>query len=107
MRFLFRLAATISLAVAVIMAVLDATRTVAASHLVLTPLRASWGAVSPHTLESFQHFTRTKINPLAWDPVAVTVLNLPGFAVFGVLAFLLYAIGHKPRRHGRDFAVEP
>jgi inosine-uridine nucleoside N-ribohydrolase len=107
LRFLFRLAATIALAVAVIMAVLDATRTVAASHLVLTPLRESWGAVSPHTLQNFQNLTQTKINALAWDPVAVTVLNLPGFAVFAALAFLLYAIGHRPRRRRRDFAVEP
>ena len=98
MRFLFRFAATIALAVAVIMAVLDATRTVAAAHLVLTPLRTSWAAVSPHTLESFQHLVQTKLHPLAWDPVTVTVLSLPGFAVFLVLAFLLYAIGHRPRR---------
>ena len=49
-RFLFRLAATIALAVAVIMAVLDATRTVAASQLVLTPLDTSWLTVSPDTL---------------------------------------------------------
>ena len=37
-RFLFRLMATFALAVAVIMAVLDVTRTIAASRLVLTPL---------------------------------------------------------------------
>jgi hypothetical protein len=30
----------------------------------------------------------------------VPVLNQPGFAVFAVLAFLLYAIGHR-RRAGR------
>ena len=57
-RFLFRLLATISLAVAVIMAVLDATRTVAAGSLVTTPLGTSWLAVSPATLESTQAAVR-------------------------------------------------
>ena len=48
-RFLFRLLASLALAVAVIMAVLDVTRTIAASHLVLTPLGASWvSAVARH-----------------------------------------------------------
>ncbi len=49
-RFLFRLLSTVSLAIAVIMAVLDATRTVAASGLVLSSLRESWAATSPDTL---------------------------------------------------------
>ena len=41
-RFLFRFLATIALAVAVIMAVLDATRTVAAGEWVMTSLGTSW-----------------------------------------------------------------
>jgi hypothetical protein len=101
LRFLFRLAATIALAVAVIMAVVDATHTVAASHLVMTPFSTSWASVSPHSLERFEHFVQTKASPMVWDPVVVTILNQPGFAVFAVLAFLLYAIGHKPRSRSR------
>lgn len=100
MRFLFRLAATISLAIAVIMAVVDVTRTVAASQLVMTPLNTSWNSVSPHTLESFRQFIQPKV-PMLWDPFVVTILSEPGFAVFGVLAFLLYAIGHRPRSRAR------
>lgn len=60
LRFLFRLAAMVALAIAVIMAVLDATRTVAASHLVVTPLKTSWGAVSPDTLAATEAFVREK-----------------------------------------------
>ena len=105
MRFLFRLLAMIALAIAVIMAVLDATRTVAASQLVMTPLASSWLAVSPETLNAVQEFVRTKIHPLVWDPIVTGILDQPGFAVFGVLAFLFYAIGRKPpRRIGRFIA---
>ena len=105
-RFLFRLMAMVALAVAVIMAVLDATRTIAASELVLTPLNTSWITVSPDTLAVAQAFVTEKLHPLVWDPVIVFILNQPGFAVFAVLAFLLYAVGRRPARRIGRFAVE-
>jgi hypothetical protein len=37
-----------------------------------------------------------------WDPLLLTLLKAPGFAAFAVLAFLLYAIGHRrPDPSGR------
>jgi hypothetical protein len=105
-RFLFRLMATIALAVAVIMAVLDVTRTIAASRLVLTPLVDSWASVSPSTLQRAQSFIVENAHPLVWNPLMVSILNQPGFAVFGVLAFLLYAIGHRPERRIGRFVAE-
>ena len=53
-----------------------------------------------------QTFVIEKAHPLVWDPVIVFILNQPGFAVFGVLAFLLYAIGRRPERRIGRFAVE-
>jgi len=105
-RFLFRLLATASLAIAVIMAVLDATRTVAAKTLVTTPLLASWEKTYPQQLAAFRTFLEQKIHAQAWDPVATTVLGLPGFVVFAVLAFLLYAIGRRPQRKIGRFVVD-
>jgi hypothetical protein len=101
LRFLFRLVGMFTLAVAVIMAVLDVTRTIAASRLVVTPLNTSWITVAPDSLEAAQHFVQTRLYPLFWDPFLVAVLNLPGVVVFGVAAFLLYALGRKRRRQGR------
>jgi hypothetical protein len=106
LRFLFRLMAMVALSVAVIMAVLDATRTVAASQLVLTPLSTSWITVSPDTLDAAKSFVMEKIHPLVWDPVVVFILNQPGFLVFAILAFLLHAIGRKPERRIGRFALE-
>jgi hypothetical protein len=105
-RFLFRLMATVSLAVAVIMAVLDVTRTIAASRLVLTPLGDSWASVSPSTLDQARSFVVENAHPLVWNPLVTSVLAQPGFAVFGLLAFLLYAIGHRPRRRIGQFVVQ-
>ena len=103
-RFLFRFLATVSLAVAVVIAVLDATRTVAAGNWVLTPLGTSWLAVSPDTLEKTQSTIETYLHPALWDPVALAVLKLPGFIIFAVLALLLYAIGRRPKRRLDPFA---
>ena len=103
-RFVFRLLATILLALAVILAVLDATRSVAMSRLVLTPLGESWKALSPATLESVQTALEARWPPL-WDIVGVWLLSIPGSILFAVLALLLYAVGHRPTRHG-DFAAE-
>ena len=52
-RFLFRLMATFALAVAVIMAVLDVTRTIAASRLVITP---HIGGFTFESLEAVEEF---------------------------------------------------
>lgn len=105
-RFLFRILATISLAAAVIMAVLDATRSLAASEPVLMPLAESWQAVAPATLAGLQDFVVATIHPVAWDPALLAILGLPGFVVFGVLALLFYAIGYRPERRVGRFAAE-
>jgi hypothetical protein len=102
-RFLFRFLATISLAVAVVMAVIDATRTVAANDWVMTPLGASWMAVSPDTLDKAQS-ALAAIHPALWDPIMLFVLKAPGFVVFAGLALLLYALGRRPARRLDPFA---
>ena len=104
LHFIFRLAAMVSLSISVIMAVLDATRSVAASALVLTPLNTSWLAVSPDTRSTFESFVRGKISPLLWDGAVAWVLGWPGFAVFAVLAFIFYAVGYRRQRRNGQFA---
>ena len=104
LRFLFRLAAMVALSIAVIMAVLDATRSVAASALVMTPLNSSWLAVSPDTRGAFESFVRDKLNPMIWDGGIAWVLAQPGFAVFAVLALIFYVVGYRRRRRSGEFA---
>lgn len=105
-RFLFRLAASVALAVAVIMAVIDTTRTVAAGRLVTTPLSAAVEGVWPGTVEALRTYLTTKVHAVVWDPLAAFVVAQPGFVVVGLLAFLLYAVGRRPRWRIGDFAVE-
>ncbi len=100
-RFLFRLLSVFALAVAVVMAVIDATRSIAASAWVMTPLSQSWESLSPDTYAAAGEFLRDTMMPEAWDPVALTVLGLPGFAVFAAVALLFYIVGRRPERRGR------
>ncbi len=103
-RFLFRLLSTVALAIGVVMAVLDATRTVAASAIVVTPLATSWDAFSPGTLDQAEAFVTRMPGAGLWDPVLTSVLALPGWIVFAALSLLFYAIGRKPATRPDGFA---
>jgi hypothetical protein len=101
-RFFFRLLALFFLTVAIILAVVDATNSVAAGEYVTTSLGQSWFSFSPATINLAQAVVQRYTLPFIWDPVAVWILTLPGFAVFAALALIFYAIGHKPRRRARS-----
>ena len=75
-------------------------------QVVTTPLGESWAATLPDLLVLAERNVRHYIHPTAWDPVALFILGLPGFAVFGILALLFYAIGRKPKRRAGSFAIE-
>lgn len=95
----------ICLSVAVIMAVLDATRSIAAEAVVVTPLAGSWASMSPGTLETFRATLTQDVSPLAWDPVMVSLLTLPGFIFFAALAALLAAGGRRKLEHPSRFVA--
>jgi hypothetical protein len=96
----------IALAVAVIMTVLDATRSIAADALVTTPLGVSWAAVSPDTLDRLRQTVTENLPPFVWDPVLIGLLRVPGFAVFAALAMLLAAAGRRPQRPAMRFGLQ-
>ncbi|MBN7758474.1 hypothetical protein JF546_09925 [Nitratireductor aquimarinus] len=98
-RLIFRILALFALAVAVVMAVIDATRSIAASALIITPLGESWYSVSPDTLNLSQALIQRYTFPVIWDPAIIYILTLPGWLVFAVLALLFHAIGYRRKRH--------
>jgi hypothetical protein len=104
-RFLFRVAATISLAVAVIMAVIDATRSIAADRLVLTSLAENWRVLAPETLEAALASVQDSTIAFA-TPALEAVLAVPGAAVMMVVALVFYMIGRRPARRVGRFVVE-
>lgn len=102
---LLRLLSMILLAVAVIMAVLDATRSIAAGMPVTTPLGASWMALAPESLQGFEALVTAHLPAPVWDPGVVAVLSVPGFAVFAGLSLLVALAGRRRTRRDRRFAA--
>lgn len=94
-RSLFRLLAYIALSLAIIAAVLDAARSLGASHLIVTSLADSWQSVSASSLALAEAGIKTHLYSLFWDPLMLWVLETPTVIVFALLAFLLYAMGYR------------
>lgn len=101
MRRLLRILALISLAVGVIITVIDAARSLAATRIVLTPLLESWTAVAPSILGLVQTFFQEKLPTFFYDPFFLFLLSAPSAVVFVVLAALLYVFGaRREKRFG-------
>ena len=105
MRFIFRLLALVFLAVAVIAAVIDTARSLAASTLTLTSLGKGWADFSPATLAATQEFIRARLPESMNDPAFLFLLSMPAAAVLAILAAAFYAIGAEPERPFGDFTA--
>lgn len=92
--FLFRSLGMIILASALIAAVLDITRSVAASSVVITPAAVSWASLSKASLEGVKA-TVESYAAWVWEPVLVTILQLPTWLLLCFLALILLWIGQK------------
>lgn len=104
-RFVLRVLATVALAIAVVMAVVDATRSIAASTWRPTSLAESWDMIAPGGLEAAHQATVQMAGAAVWDHAALPLLALPAFAVFAFLALVLYVFGHRrEQRRDRRFA---
>ena len=97
-RFLFRLIGLWLLAGAFVALVIDGTRSVAASRIVLTTVGEAWSVVQRSSLEFFRVHVEGSYPAWAWDPVAITVLFAPLWAVLGVLGILFALLGRVPAR---------
>lgn len=97
-RFLFRTLGFVLLACAVMFAVIDGTKSLTKSELVMTPLRDTWSAINPHSLDLLQGLIEHHAGLFWWNTLSVFVLNRPTFLVAGVLALLLMWLGRLRRR---------
>jgi hypothetical protein len=97
--FLFRWLGGWAILVAIIALVSDLTHADQPGiALTFSSLGKDWYAFSPSTLNALQAGIERHVHPALWDPLALTILKTPAFAVFGVLGVLLYAVGLRRRR---------
>lgn len=96
-RFLVRFAGLVAIAGAVIALVVDGTKSIAASTLVVTPLGQAWFAFDPDSLASAQAAVATHVEAYVgawvWYPMIQFLLDLPAWLGFGALGALLVLAG--------------
>ena len=103
--FLARSLGITLLALAVVLAVLDLTRSVAGSRIIVTSLDTTWTATSPGTRTSAQSSVEGVLGDVGGS-VLTGVLALPGWLLVLTLALLLLWIGRRRRSAYSRFARE-
>ena len=82
-RFLFRFIGLWLLAGAFVALVIDGTRSVAASRIVLTTVGEAWSVVHRPSLELFRAHIVGNYPAWVWDPVAIDFLLAPLWIALG------------------------
>ncbi len=97
-RFLFRFLGYWLLAGALVAAIIDGSKSIAASALVTTPLGQHFQQVAPTLLQRLEFGIQNNLAlPWLWDNVFVNILTWPSFADLGVLALIFLMIGRRKR----------
>ncbi|HWA20078.1 MAG TPA: hypothetical protein VG757_13895 [Devosia sp.] len=97
MRLLLRILGTFLIAVAVILLIIDGTRSLAANAIVMTSLGDTWTGINPQSLEQLRAFLATRFFGPLLEAVVSGLLGMPGWAVTGVPGVLLAWAGRSRR----------
>jgi hypothetical protein len=97
MRLLFRLIGTWLLGVALILLIIDGTRSLAADEIVMTSLADTWAFVHAQSLEEVRVFLATRFFGPIVEPAVSTILTLPGWLVLAVPGTLIAWMGRTRR----------
>ncbi len=99
---ILRILALFALAMALITAVLDITRSIADSTLVMTSLGVDWQNLAPVALNQAHFMVQQYLHPAIWDPVIVQILKAPTWFVFGIIWFVLSLLGRRRKSRWQD-----
>jgi hypothetical protein len=95
-RFLFRFVGLWLLAGAFVALIIDGTRSIAASRLILTTVAEAWYTIHAASLQALQSWAERSFPAWVWDPVAVNVLSTPLWVVLAVVGIIFILFG-RPR----------
>jgi hypothetical protein len=95
-RFLFRFIGYWFLAGALVAAVIDGSKSIAASSLVTTPLGQHFQQLAPSLLQRLEFGIQNNLGlPWLWDFVFINMLAWPSFAVLGIFSLIFLMIGRR------------
>lgn len=97
MRLILRMAGTWLLGLALVLFIIDGTKSLGANRLVVTSLRDAWTWVHADSLAAVTAFFASRFFNTLLDPVFATLLGLPGWAILAVPGVLLAWAGRTRR----------
>lgn len=88
-----------SLLVAMVALTIDGTQSLASGEgqWIITPLGEHWFKLHAASLNMAQAAVERHVVPWLWDPVILSVLQVPTWVFFGVLGLMLYWLGQRRR----------
>ncbi|WP_193337432.1 hypothetical protein [Devosia beringensis] len=98
MRLIVRALGTWLIGLALVLLVIDGTRSLGADGLVLTSLGTLWSQLHAPSLAGATHFVQTRLFGELLGAGLTALLSYPAFAVFGVPGIVLALLGRAPRR---------
>ena len=98
MRLILRIAGTWLIGLALILLVVDGTKSLGANMLIFTSLADLWTSVHPPSLEAVESFLESRFFAALLDVALKAILDYPAFAVFGLPGIVLALLGRAPRR---------
>jgi hypothetical protein len=98
MRLILRVLGTWLLGLAVVLLIIDGTKSLAANALVLTPLGETWSTVNAPSLSAVRAFFETRFFADFLGRLFSLLLTYPAFAVIAVPGLLLAVVGRARRR---------
>ena len=98
-RFLLRFAGFWLFAAALVAAVIDGAKSIAASQAVLTPLGEAWAQLAPDSLAEARRGVEEGLGqPWLWELLAEWMLAAPAWLVLGLIGLILMLLGRRRRR---------
>ncbi len=96
-RFLLRFAGLWILAAGFIFLVYDGTKSIAANAVIVTSLGQTWNDINSGSLQSLQPALEGHGIVWLWDPVFLSLLRAPTWAVLGVAGIILILLGRRKK----------
>jgi len=96
-RFLFRFIGLICLAAAFILGVYDGTKSIAANNVYLTSARTLWELINAASLAKLKPALEPYAGGVLWDPVMVSILAAPSWALLGGFGIVLLVLGRRKK----------
>ncbi|MEJ2376108.1 MAG: hypothetical protein P8Y71_12070 [Pseudolabrys sp.] len=96
-RFLFRFIGLICLAAAFVLVIYDGTKSIAGDSVSITTVRALWELINAGSLADLKPAILPYANGMLWDPVMLTLLAAPSWAVLGFLGVVFMLLGRKKK----------